>query len=724
MTQRLTAAVPPCATAILELLSRRDLLMRILGIVLSLTLLACTSPAKVTPPPPDEFGWLEEVQGEKPLGFVKELNAQTEKSLQALPSFKRNEAEIKKIVLAKDRIPRVAEMGKYLYNFWQDDKAVRGLWRRTTIAEYKKKNPRWETILDLDKLAKNEKENWVYKGYTCLPPEYARCLLMLSRGGKDAKVTREFDLTTKSFVKDGFVTKEAKSDISWMDENTVMIGTDFGPGSLTSSGYPRILKVWKRGTPLEQATTVLEGKESDVSVAGTTYFLPKGKMTVVSRNMTFYSDETYELTADMKLKKLPKPDDAFGYTWINGRHILSLRSDWKVRGETFKAGSVIALPMMEGGQPQLIFAPNDKQSVAAVVIMKDALLINYLDTIEGKIARAHLQGDVWKVEDLPFPDKGDLSVASSDAYSDSILVSFENFLTPSSVLYAKVGIEKPASEVKAETLKQLTARFDGSKFEVEQLWATSKDGTKVPYYFIHKKNFEKNGATPVLVYGYGGFEVSQGPYYPSVIGKVWLEKGGAYVIANIRGGGEFGPKWHQAALKENRQKAFDDFIAVGEDLVARGISKPEKMAIMGGSNGGLLVGAAFTQRPDLFRAVICMVPLLDMLRYNKLLAGASWEGEYGNPDDPKMQPHILKYSPYQNVKAGVKYPEVFFITSTADDRVHPGHARKMAARMKQQGHPFLYFENIEGGHGAAANLLQRVKFSTLQYTFLQDRLLK
>lgn len=695
--------------------------MRSLMIALVLLFTACTSAPKTPPAPPDEFVWLEEVQGEKPLAWVKERNAETQKAIEALPQYKRNEAEIKKIVLAKDRIPRVNEMGGYLYNYWQDDKAVRGLWRRTTVAEYKKKNPKWEIILDLDKLAKAEKENWIFKSYLCLPPENTKCLVLLSRGGKDAKVTREFDITTKSFVTNGFITKEAKSDVSWIDENTVMIGTDFGPGSLTSSGYPRILKVWKRGTPLESAKTVLEGKESDVSVAGTTYFSPKGKVTVVSRNMTFYSDETFELTPEMTLKKLPKPDDAFGVTWLNGQHILNLRSDWKVRGETFKAGSVIALPLIEGAQPKLVFAPNEKQSVAAVTPMKDALV---LDTIEGKIARAHLHGDVWQVEDLPFPAKGDLGIGSSDHFSDSIIVSFENFLTPSSVLYAKVGIEKPVAEIKPETIKQLAARFDASKFDVDQFWATSKDGTKVPYYFIHKKNLEFNGQTPALVYGYGGFEVSQGPYYPSVTGKVWLEKGGAFIIANIRGGGEFGPKWHQAALKENRQKAFDDFIAVGEDLVTRKISSPGKMAIMGGSNGGLLVGATFVQRPDLYRAVICMVPLLDMLRYNKLLAGASWVGEYGNPDDPKMQPHILKYSPYQNVKAGVKYPEVFFITSTADDRVHPGHARKMAARMKAQGHPFMYFENIEGGHGAAANLLQRVKFSTLQYTFLQDRLLK
>ncbi len=705
--------------------------MRFLVLALSLTLFACSSSSKAPPPPQDEFLWLEEVQSEQAMKWVKERNAETQAHLEKLPSYKRNEAEIKKIILAKDRIPRIHEMGKHVYNFWQDDKAVRGIWRRTTIAEYKKKNPRWETILDIDQLAKKEKENWIYKGADCLPPEYARCLVNLSRGGKDAKVVREFDLQRKAWVQNGFVTKEAKSSLAWIDENTVVIGTDFGPGTMTSSGYPRIAKVWKRGQPLESAKTVMEGKDSDVSVHGYTFFSPKGNLTVLSRNMTFYTDESFELTADLKLKKINKPDDANIVAWLNGQHILSLRSDWKPRGENFKAGSLVALGPIEGAQPKLIFTPNDKQSVSAVAVMKDAILVSYLDSIQGKIARASLKGDIWRFEDLPFPTKGDLSLSSGhghwgggDAYSDSVIVMFENFLTPSSVLYAQVGIDKAPADIKPETLKQLAARFDSSNLEVDQLWATSKDGTKVPYFLIRRKDIKRDGSTPVLVYGYGGFEISESPYYPATVGKVWLEKGGAYAIANIRGGGEFGPKWHQAALKQNRQKAFDDFIAVGEDLVAQKISNPGKMAIMGGSNGGLLVGATFTQRPDLYKAVICMVPLLDMVRYNKLLAGASWEGEYGNPDDPKMRAAILKYSPYHNVHASLKYPEVFFMTSTADDRVHPGHARKMVARMKQQGHPFLYFENIEGGHSAAANLLQRVKFATLQYTFLQDRLLK
>jgi len=684
----------------------------------------CSHSSKAPPAPPDEYLWLEEVQGEKPLAWVKEQNEKTQKSIAALPHFKRNEQEIKRIILAKDRLPAISQRGRYVFNFWQDDVHVRGLWRRTTLASYRQKSPQWETVIDFDRLAKKEKENWVFKGSKCLPPQFELCLITLSRGGKDASVIREFNTATKSFVAGGFELTEAKSRVAWVDENTLMVATDFGPESLTTSGYPRIVKMWKRGQPLSAAKTLLEGKKEDVSTWVHTMHTPKGHKVLAARSPSFYEDEVYELTPEQVFKKIEKPADAQYTAWLNGQHVLTLRTDWTVRGETFKAGSLVSLPLVANAQPKLVFAPNDKQSITSVEQTKDALIINYLDTVQSQLARAHLKGDSWTVETLPFPEKGDISLRSVDSFGDLILATFENFLTPNSVIMARAGLERKPGEVKPEILKSLPARFDASRFKIEQLWATSRDGTQVPYFLLADKNIKNDGKTPVLIYGYGGFEISQGPFYPAVTGKVWLEKGGAYVIANIRGGGEFGPAWHQAALKEKRQNAFDDFIAVAEDLVKRNISSPSKMAISGGSNGGLLVGATFLQRPDLFGAVICKVPLLDMVRYNKLLAGASWQAEYGDPDDPKMRASILKYSPYQNVKAGVKYPEVFFITSTLDDRVHPGHARKMVAKMTAQGHPLLYFENTEGGHSAAANLLQRVQFSTLEYTFLQDRLLK
>jgi len=697
--------------------------MRMLMIT-ALILTACSSTPKTTPPPPDENLWLEEIQGARALTWVKERNQETQNAIEKLPSYKSNEQEIKKILLAKDRLPAINQMGKHFYNFWQDDVHVRGLWRRTTLEQYKKASPAWETVLDIDKLAKKEKENWVYKGANCLPPTHEHCLITLSRGGKDASVVREFNTLSKQFVKDGFNLPEAKTRIAWVDADTVMVATDFGADSLTTSGYPRVVKAWKRGTPLSAAAQVLEAPKTDVSAWAATIFTPKGNKTLVGRNPTFFEQEVFEVTPENTLKKVEIPLDAEYRAWLNGQPILQLRSNWQVRGETFKAGSLVALPLIPDGQPKTVFAPNEKQSIEGVEQTKDALIINYLDTVQSKLARAYLKGDAWIVENLPFPEKGDIGLMSVDSYGDLLVATFANFLIPNSILMAHTGLERKAEDIKPETLRALPARFDASRFKVEQLWATSKDGTQVPYFLIADKNMKVDGTTPVLIYGYGGFEISQGPFYPGVTGKVWLEKGGAYVIANIRGGGEFGPMWHQAALKANRQKAFDDFIAVGEDLVKRKISQPSKMAISGGSNGGLLVGATFVERPDLFGAVICKVPLLDMLRYNQLLAGASWVGEYGDPNDPAIRSALLKYSPYQNVKPGVKYPEVFFLTSTMDDRVHPGHARKMVARMKAQGHPLMYFENTEGGHSAAANLLQRVKSSALEYTFLQDRLLK
>lgn len=688
-------------------------------------LVSCSSTPDAPPPPPaDEFLHLEEIQGQQPLAWVKERNSETEAQIEKLPNFKSNEKVSKEIILAKDRLPNISQRGSYVYNFWQDDVNVRGLWRRTSITEFKKRSPRWEVVINFDELAKKEKENWVFKGSNCLPPKYENCLITLSRGGKDAAVVREFNTKSKSFVKDGFQLSEAKSRTAWVDENTLLIATDFGPGSLTTSGYPRIVKIWKRGIPLNAAITKLEAKPEDVSVWVYTIHTPKGAKVLAGRSPSFFEDEVFELNSEGVFKKIEKQNDAQYTAWLNGQHILTLRSDWTVRGEVFKAGSLVALPLLESAQPKLIFAPNDKQSITTVEQSKDALIINYMDTVQSKVARAYLKGDAWAVEDLPFPEKGDIVLSSVDAFGDSIIATFESFLIPDSIMLASASLDRKAEEIKPITLKSLPPRFDSSKFQVEQLWATSRDGTQVPYFLLTSKDMKKDGSTPTLIYGYGGFEQSQGPYYPALTGKLWLEKGGAYVIANIRGGGEFGPAWHQAALKEKRQVAFDDFISVAEDLIKRQISSPNKMAISGGSNGGLLVGATFVQRPDLFKAVLCKVPLLDMVRYNKLLAGASWEGEYGKPEDPKVLPAILKYSPYQNVKAGVKYPEVFFITSTLDDRVHPGHARKMVARMKAQGHPVLYFENTEGGHSAAANLLQRVKFSTLEFTFLQDRLLK
>ena len=679
-------------------------------------------------PQEDPYLWLEDVMGDKAIAWVKEQNAKTQRLLEAQPVFAPIRDKVLEVVNSRERIPAVTQRGEFLYNFWQDQNNIRGVWRRTTMAEYKKSQlqseTKWETILDLDQLAKDEKENWVWKGSTCLYPQYDRCMLNLSRGGADAQVTREFDVPSKSFVKDGFEIKEAKGSASWIDRDTLFVQTDFGPGSMTQSGYARIVKEWKRGTPIESASTVFEGKESDISVSA---FVTeqKGYATrqFVRRGVTFYTSETF-LREGGKLIKLDVQDDASpAYAW--DLLFIRLKSTWAVGGKTYPQGALIAMnfeKFMKGERDfEILFAPTDRKSLAGWTLTKNILILNELDNVKNQLVELKRDGATWTRRNISLPGLGTVSASAIDAdVSDEYWLTLTDYLTPSTLYWAKAGTDT------REKLKSLPAFFDSAPFKVEQFQATSKDGEKIPYFVIMRKDAKLDSTNPTLLYGYGGFEISQLPSYSGAIGNGWLMQGGVYVVANIRGGGEFGPRWHQAGLKANRQKVYDDFIAVAEDLVAKKISSPRHLAISGGSNGGLLVGAVMVQRPDLFRAVVCSVPLLDMKRYNKLLAGASWVAEYGNPDDPKEWEFISKYSPYQNVKpsvkAGVKMPKVLFVTSTRDDRVHPGHARKMMARMLEQGHEVYYYENIEGGHAGSANNAQVAYRSALQYTFLLKEL--
>lgn len=675
-------------------------------------------------PQEDPYLWLEDVMGDKAIAWVKAQNAKTQMRLEAQPVFAPIRDKVLEVVNSRERIPAVTQRGEFLYNFWQDQNNIRGVWRRTTMAEYKKSQlqseTKWETILDLDQLAKDEKENWVWKGSTCLYPQYDRCMLNLSRGGADAQVTREFDVPSKSFVKGGFEIKEAKGNATWIDRDTLFVQTDFGPGSMTQSGYARIVKEWKRGTPIESASTVFEGKESDISVSA---FVTeqKGYATrqFVRRGVTFYTAETF-LREGGKLIKLDVQDDASpAYAW--DLLFIRLKSTWAVGGKTYPQGALIAInfeKFMKGERDfEILFAPTDRKSLADWTLTKNILILNELDNVKNQLVELKRDGATWTRRNISLPGLGTVSASAIDAdVSDEYWLTLTDYLTPSTLYWAKAGTDT------REKLKSLPAFFDSAPFKVEQFQATSKDGEKIPYFVIMRKDAKLDSTNPTLLYGYGGFEISQLPGYSGAMGNGWLMQGGVYVVANIRGGGEFGPRWHQAGLKANRQKVYDDFIAVAEDLVAKKISSPRHLAISGGSNGGLLVGAVMVQRPDLFRAVVCSVPLLDMKRYNKLLAGASWVAEYGNPDDPKEWEFISKYSPYQNVKAGVKMPTVLFVTSTRDDRVHPGHARKMMARMLEQGHEVYYYENIEGGHAGSANNAQVAYRSALQYTFLLKEL--
>ena len=685
------------------------------------TTLAMSEPTNAA----DPYLWLEDVQGERALAWVRERNAQSQKELTARAEYAPTRSQLLEVLNARDRIPYFVRRGDWLYNFWQDEANKRGLWRRTTLTEYQKPQPAWETMIDLDALAKAEGENWVWGGSNCLGPDYRHCLVMLSRGGADAKVVREFDATSKRFVGDGFVLPEAKTDVEWIDKDTLYVATDFGPGSMTDSGYPRIVKRWKRGTPLADALTVFEGQKQDVAAGVSIDRTPGFERTLFVRSMDFYHQQTFLLQGE-KLTLLDVPSDS-SLSFMRDTLLLHLRSDLKVGEQTFLAGSLLhadAAGYLRGERKlRPLFTPTATRSLAGYTTTRDHVIVNVLDNVASKLEQWLKRGGEFSFSEIKAPFPGTLGVSSlhdelikDDALANRYLLTYTDFLTPDSLFLATAGSDT------RELLKSRKPLFDARGMRVEQRFATSKDGTRVPYFVVWPRGASADGSNPTLLYGYGGFEISLNPSYSAGFGRAWHQRGGVRVVANIRGGGEFGPAWHQSALKSNKQRSYDDFIAVAEDLVAQKITSPRHLGIMGGSNGGLLVGAVFTQRPDLFNAVVCQVPLLDMRRFNVLLAGASWMAEYGNPDLSDEWTFISKYSPYQNVKRDAKYPKVLFTTSTRDDRVHPAHARKMVARMLEQGHPVLYYENIEGGHGGAADNEQRAHLQALEFSYLWQQL--
>ncbi|HEU5264093.1 MAG TPA: prolyl oligopeptidase family serine peptidase, partial [Gaiellaceae bacterium] len=584
----------------------------------------------------DAYLWLEDVGGDKQLAWVRERNAETAKELESSSSFKKLEEQILEVLDSKDTIPLVTRRGGLLYNYWQDAKNPRGLWRRTTLEEFRKPKPTWETVLDVDALGAAEKEKWVYKGVECLYPEPKRCLISLSRGGADAVVIREFDMEKKAFVPEGFQIPEAKGNLAWIDLDTVYVRTDFGPGSMTTSGYPRIVKRWKRGQPLADATVVYEGEVSDVGAYGYRDLAPGFERDFIVRYITIFTKETFLLAADGSKKKIEVPEDAdfsIHREWM----IVNPKKAWEVGGKTIPAGALVATrfdAFMEGKRDfQMLFEPTPTRSLADTSWTKGHLILNVLDDVKNRLEDftppEGTTSTEWKrAQFAGAPALGTVSVWGVDSdQSDEIFMQVTDYLTPTTLSYGTVG-QVP------EKLKSTPAFFDASKHEVSQHFATSKDGTRVPYFQVSKKGMKLDGSNPTVLTGYGGFEVPQLPKYSGTVGRSWLSQGGVYVVANIRGGGEYGPAWHQAALKANRPKSFEDFAAVATDLVARKVTTAKRLGIVGGSNGGLLVGNMVTRYPQLFGAVVCQVPLLDMKRYSHLLAGASWMGEYGDPDKP------------------------------------------------------------------------------------------
>ncbi|MDP3737952.1 MAG: prolyl oligopeptidase family serine peptidase [Hyphomonadaceae bacterium] len=706
---------------------------RLAAAVLALSVVAACSPKETVVTDsfdPASHMFLEEVEGGQALDWVRAQNDRSLKVLQEDARYQGYYDTALKIATSKERIPYGSIRNGFVYNFWQDESHERGLWRRTTVAQYGSAAPVWETLLDVDALAKAEGANWVYKGVSCLPPAYSDCIVELSDGGKDAARQREFDLGTKSFVA-GFDIPEAKTSAEWQDKDTLLIATDWGPeggqATLTDSGYPFVVKRLKRGQKLAEASEVFRGTKENVGAfplviedsSGKRHFGAVQAETFFTSSY-FYFPETGGAPVKFPLPPKATPQGVFADTLL-----VTLEQDWQPEGQgAFKVGDLIGFRWSEfaasGKLPkvELVVRPNERQAIQGVGISKGAVLVNLSDNVVLKVLAYTKAGAAWSSKEIPLPEKGAASVVFSDEDEKTAYLGFEGFLQPD----ALYQYESDTGALKQ--IKSLPAWFDASPYQVDQYEATSKDGTKVPYFVVHKKDIALDGSNPTLLYGYGGFQVSETPAYSGTAGKLWLEQGGVYVLANIRGGGEFGPAWHQAGLKTKRQVVYDDFIGVAEDLIARKITSSEKLGAMGGSNGGLLMGVMFTQRPDLFKAIVCQVPLLDMLRYNQLLAGASWMDEYGDPDVPEERAFLEKTSPYHNVKAGVAYPEIYFETSTKDDRVHPGHARKMAKRLEELGKPFFYYENIDGGHSAAANQREAARRAALEYTYLARKLIE
>jgi len=673
----------------------------------------------------DAYLWLEEVEGGKALDWVRAQNDRSLGELEADPRFDVLYQEALSVLTSDARLPLGAIHNGYVYNFWQDETHVRGLWRRAGVGGYRSGAPIWETLIDFDKLAEDEGENWIYGGIVCLNPEYRHCMIEMSHGGKDAGVWREFDLEAKSFVEDGFVLPEAKSWLAWADEDTLLVGTDWGEGSLTSSGYPRKIRRWSRGSHMALADPVMAVGVDDVWAIPVVAHDGGRTYEFILRGVSFFETEYFYRNKKGDFEKLVLPLNSGFKGILDGRAIFLLRQYWNYGGKEYHQGSVIALDLATG-IAETVMAAAENQSIESVAIGKSNIVIQYLEDVSGKAVRLkRKQSGKWKAKKIKLPNNGVVELVSAGGGTDDAMFSFESMTAPDGLYYV-------TAKNKVSKISETPPFFDAEGIVVEQRFATSADGTKIPYFIMAQEEVMDAGGAPTIQYGYGGFLVPVLPNYyddparpqnGALAGLLWVKRGGVMVLSNIRGGSEYGPRWHEAALKENRQRAFDDFIAISEDLIATGVTSPEKLGIIGRSNGGLLMGAMLTQRPDLYAAIDIGVPLFDMKRYNKLLAGASWMGEYGNPDIAEEWEYISQYSPYQKLEADAGYPKVLFYTSTKDDRVHPGHARKAAAKMADLGYDFYYYENIEGGHGGTANQKQLARRTAIEYIYFVRQLM-
>jgi prolyl oligopeptidase len=680
----------------------------------------------VTGPPSDPYLWLEDVHGTRAMAWVKAENAKTLAVLQSDPNFAGLYAQALTIAQAKDRIPLPELIGGQVYNFWQDDDHVRGLWRRTTPAQFATATPQWTPVLDLDALAKSEDANWVFKGAICNWPRESRCLLGLSDGGEDAVTLREFDLSSNQLVSGGFTLPRGKQDAAWENENSLLVSREWSPGELTAAGYPFIVKRLKRGQALADAVEVFRGAKSDGGYGVSTRVLYDGagdSAILIRRPLTTFEAEYYLLTPAGP-RRLDVPLESAAAGLVDGRLLFIFQQDWNANGAAIRSGSLVATDLAGavaepgGATWSPVYVPGPRETLGDVATTKSRLLLVTYENVRGRAwVYTPAAGGGWSKEPLELPDNSTIGITSTDERVETAYLTTTSFLVPPTLQQLE-ALTKSLTVVKTSP-----ARFDASNDVVDQREATSTDGTQIPYFIVHPKDMKLDGSNPTLLYAYGGFDIAETPNYNGILGKLWLERGGVYVLANIRGGGEFGPAWHDAGLTVHRQRVYDDFAAVAENLIATKVTSPRRLGIQGGSNGGLLMGVEFTQHPELWNAVDIQVPLLDMLRFEQIQAGASWTGEYGSVSDPQQRAFLASISPYNNLKAGVAYPQPLIWTTTKDDRVGPQHARKFAAKLAAMNVPYLFYEDTEGGHAAGANLRERAFTSALEMTYFIRKLM-
>ncbi len=676
---------------------------------------------------PDKYTWLEDIHGDKPMAWVKAENERTAAVIEKQKPFAELEEEALKVLDSPEKLPAPQFFGTTIYNTWRDKEHVRGIVRRTTLESYLTADPKWETVIDYDALGKQDKQSWVGHGLSCLEPEEEYCMATLSVGGEDASTLREFNLPKGKFVEDGFVSPRGKQDIAWEDKDTLLIGRDWGPGTMSEAGYPITVRRWKRGTPLESAVEIYRGSTKDNGYGDDAEVVVDRqghRVTLIGRSKTTFESEHYLLLASGP-KKLGLPLKADVRGLEDNQLLISLEEDWTPTGQTksYPLGSVVSVDLTaakadpEHLKPTVLFTPTAREFAQQVSTTKNHVLLTTLDHVQGcAYVYTHKKDGTWTRVKLPVAENQSIGIVTSNLLNDQFFLSQTGFLTPSSVL---LGDAADATLKPGKTQKAL---FDASNDVVEQFEATSKDGTKVPYFIVHRKDIPMDGSTPTLLTAYGGFQVPMTPGYNPIMGKLWLERGNSYVLANIRGGGEFGPAWHDAGLKMHRQRIYEDFYAVAQDLKVRKFTSTERLGIAGGSNGGLLMGVQFTEHPEAWKAVVIQVPLLDMLGYEHMSAGASWVGEYGSVSVPEERAFLASISPYNQLKPDVKYPEPLIFTTTADDRVGPVHARKFAARMEEFHEPFFYDEITEGGHGAGADNRQAARTFAEEFTYLTMKL--